>query len=67
LTWIIALSLLFLFSKYYEIILWGVMYDAIYGIPLNMFWGIPYIFSILSITLLSISFIFRKNLLVYET
>lgn len=67
LSWIIALSLIFIFPKYYEIIFWGIMYDALYGTPLQMFYNIPYIFTIIGIVLFIISIIFRKNLLAYET
>ncbi len=63
---IISIILVFIIPKYYEIILWGIMYDALYGIPLDMFWHIPYIFSIASILFLIASLFFRKHLIVYE-
>jgi hypothetical protein len=66
-TWIISLSLIFIFPKYYEIMFWSIMYDSIYGASLQMFYNTPFVFTILSIILLIVSIIFRKNLLAYET
>ena len=66
LTWCAAIILLFYFPIYYEIILWGVMYDALYGTALPEFWNIRYIFTIAGITLFLISFFLRKRLIVYD-
>jgi hypothetical protein len=54
--------LLFIFPNYYEILLWGVIYDALYGhASPRSIWGIAYIFSIGSIvTLFTLAF-FKKN------
>ncbi len=66
LTWCAAIALLFYFPVYYEIILWGVMYDALYGMALPEFWNVRYIFSIASIALFLLSFFLRKRLTVYD-
>ena len=66
LTWCAAIVLLFYFPIYYEIILWGVMYDALYGMALPEFWNVRYIFTIASIALFLISFFLRKRLTVYD-
>ena len=67
LTWALAIVFLFLFPMYYEIIAWGIIYDAIYGVPLPEFYGIPYVFTISSIVLFLIAFYMRKYLTVYES
>src|SRR3989344_977938 len=64
---ILALIFLFLFPLYYEIIFWGVLYDALYGVPLELFYNIPYTFSILAIFIFTITFFIKKKLIVYET
>jgi len=66
LTWVLAISLLFIFYDYYEIILWGIIYDAIYGLPLSQFYNMPYIFSISSIVLFTLAFFLRRNLIAYK-
>ncbi len=66
LTWALAILFLFLFPLYYEIIIWGIMYDAIYGLSLREFWGISSMFTALSLLLFIIAFSLRKYLLAYE-
>lgn len=66
LTWGMAIALLFYFPIYYEIIIFGIMYDALYGLPISEFWNIRYIFTISSIILFTISFYLRKILIVYN-
>lgn len=66
LTWCLSIVLLFYFPRYFEIILWGVIYDALYGIALPEFWNIRYIFTISSIILFVIAFFLRKRLTVYD-
>ena len=66
LTWCIAIALLFYFPVYYEIILWGIIYDAMYGTALPEFWNIRYIFTIASIVLFLIALFLRKRLVIYE-
>ncbi len=66
LTWIVAIALLFYFPIYYEIILWGVIYDALYGIALPEFWNIRFIFTIFSIILFILSIVLRKRLIIYD-
>lgn len=66
LTWSLIIVFLFYFRSYYEIILWGVTYDALYGLKLNIFWNIQYVFTISSIILLLIAFYLRKRLIAYD-
>jgi hypothetical protein len=65
-TWCLAIGLLFYFRNYYEIIIWGIIYDAIYGISLPEYGDIRYIFTISSIILYVLAIIFRKSLTVYD-
>ncbi len=64
-TWCMAIALLFCFSDYYEIIAWGIIYDALYGMSLLEFWNIRYIFTISGIILFVIAFFLKKKLIVY--
>lgn len=66
LTWACAILLLFVFPAYYEIILWGVIYDALYGLPIAQFADFRYMFSLASLILFVIAFYIRKLLLTYE-
>ncbi len=65
-TWLLAIILLFYIPNYYEIIAWGIVYDALYGAKLPMFYNIKYIFTIFSITIFLISFYLRKRLIIYD-
>lgn len=65
-TWILAIILLFLIQSYYEIILWGIIYDALYGMALPGFWNIKYIFTISSIVLFVVSVLIKKRLIAYR-
>jgi hypothetical protein len=65
-TWCLAIVLLFYFSSYYEIILWGIIYDALYGMALPEFWNIRYIFTISSIVLFIMAYFLRKKLIIYN-
>jgi len=66
LTWSFAIIFLFLFPSYYEIIIAGVAYDALYGLPLAQFHNFPYVFTVSSAFLFIIAFFLRKKLLVYN-
>lgn len=65
LTWTLAIIFLFLFSSYYEIIGAGIIYDALYGLPIPQFYNFPYIFTVASIALFLIAYALRKKLLAY--
>ncbi len=65
-TWIMAIIFLFFFRSYYEIILWGIMYDALYGLPLPMFYNTGHVFTIFSIIILLLVFYLRKRLIIYD-
>ena len=67
LTWILAIIFLFYFNFYIEIAICGVIYDSLYGIPLEEFWNMKYIFTLSSIVLFLISLIIKKRLIVYES
>ncbi len=66
LTWILAISFLLYFPSYYEIIVWGVVYDALYGLNVPELYNIRYIFSISSIILFVIAYFLRKYLIAYD-
>ena len=63
---ILAILLLFYFNNYYEIILWGIIYDSLYGISIPAFWNIDIIFTIMCILLFSISLFLKRYLIIYE-
>jgi hypothetical protein len=65
-TWSAAIIFLFIFPSYYEIIVWGVMYDALYGLPIAQFAGFRYVFTAASVILFTTAFFLRKLLLTYE-
>ncbi len=65
--WICAVVFLFLFPVYYEILLWGIVYDALYGLPLPQFWNFPYVFTTGTTILFLASIFVRKYLLAYES
>lgn len=64
--WILLIVLLFFIPLYLEIIFFGVLYDALYGISLLLFWNMDYIFSLLGIVLFSTSLFLKKRLSLYE-
>lgn len=66
LTWVLAIIFLFLFPTYYEILFWGIMYDALYGLSLAQFWGFAYVFTLSSAVLFLFSLFLRKSLLAYD-
>jgi hypothetical protein len=66
LTWSLAIVFLFVFPSYYEILFWGIAYDALYGLPIPQFNNFQYVFSCASIALFLISIYLRKLLLAYE-
>ena len=66
LIWCCAIALLFYFKSYYEIILWGVIYDALYGITSIDMWYSRYTFTIFSIILFVIVFFLKKHLIIYD-
>ena len=65
-TWALAIAFLFAFPMYYEIIIWGVIYDALYGLPLPQFQNFRYVFTLASIILFTIAVFLRKSLIAYE-
>jgi hypothetical protein len=65
-TWCAIIAFLFYFPLYYEIILWGVIYDALYGMALPEFWNIRYIFTISSVILFMFAYFLRKKLIIYD-
>lgn len=67
LTLLFVVLFTFFFPMYFEIIVAGILYDSLYGLHLNEFWNIRFIFTIASIILFTISVIIRKYLMTYET
>lgn len=65
-TWALIIIALFIFPLYYEIILWGVMYDALYGLPISQFYHFRYIFTVASFLFFLIALYLKKYLLAYE-
>lgn len=66
LTWVLAIAFLFIFPLYYEIIFAGIVYDAIYGLPLPQFYDFPYMFTVAGIILFILAFFLRKKLAAYD-
>lgn len=66
LTAALAIVFLFVFPSYYEILFWGVAYDALYGSALPQFWNFGYVWSAAAILLFLLSLYLRKLLLAYE-
>ncbi|MEK7095539.1 MAG: hypothetical protein AAB917_02660 [Patescibacteria group bacterium] len=64
--WIFAIIFLIIFKLYYEIIIWGVMYDSLYGAIVPLFWNINFTFTIIGFILFFGSFFLRKYILTYE-
>lgn len=67
LTLCLSILLLFYFKTYYEILLFGIIYDSIYGLSLPEFWNIRYIFTLTSVVLFIISLMIKKRLIIYES
>ena len=66
LTWGVALVFLFIFPDYYEILAYGIIYDALYGLPIPQFWNFGYVFTATSIALFLLSLMIRASLSAYE-
>lgn len=67
LTWVLAIVSLFIFTSYYEIIILGIAYDALYGLPIPQFYNFPYIFTLSSIILFLFAQFLRGKLIAYTT
>ncbi len=65
-TLILTIVFLFLFPVYYEILLWGIIYDALYGLPLARFGGFPYVFTVGAFVLFLATCMIRKILIIHE-
>ena len=59
--WLILPVLVFVFSPYYEIIFFGVLFDSLYGHKLS------FLFTLLGITLFLISIFLKDRLVSYES
>jgi|GEM_PF-444709 hypothetical protein len=69
---IAAIVFLFLYETYYEIILWGICCDALYGLPpslsprlFNLF-NMSYLATLISIALLFLGIFLKKRLTFYS-
>lgn len=63
---LVAFFFLILFPLYYEIILWGILYDSLYGIPVPLLGGFDQIFTVIAIILFVCSYTLRHYVLAYE-
>lgn len=63
----LSIVAVFLFINYYEMVLWGVMMDALYGLPIEQFDGYRYVFTTASVILFLAVFFVRKYFAIYET
>ena len=63
---LLAVVFLCTFPSYYEILVWGILSDALYGIRIAEFWGLSCFFSIVSIALFVCSLVLRNILIAHE-
>ncbi len=66
LTIMLAIAFLFIIPTYYEILFFGSMYDALYGLSLAQFGGFSYIFTIAAFVLFLMTLFVKKILSAYE-
>ncbi len=64
--WISVIAFLFYFPTYYEILVWGLVYDSVYGISSAGFGYFPYVCTAVSSILFLCAYILKKHLSVYE-
>lgn len=65
--WILAIIFLFIFPVYFEILVAGILYDALYGVILPELFHMRCMFTILSFMLFFASVFLKKRLIVYES
>jgi len=62
---IFALALSFYFQNYYEIIVAGILLDAFYGTPQNMFFDTALFFTFFSVIIFFVVEILKKKIIYY--
>ncbi len=67
LAWIFFIVLLFIFPVYFEILIWGVVYDSLYGAALPELYHIRLMFTVLSFVLFFFSLFLKKRLIAYDS
>ena len=67
LAWIIAIILLFIFPVYFEILVAGILYDALYGVALPEIFHMRCMFTIISFILFFTSLFLKKRLIAYDS
>lgn len=65
LTWTLAIVFLFIFSSYYEIIITGILYDALYGAALPQFYNFSYVFTVSAFVLFLLAVYLRQKMILY--
>ena len=68
--WWISLALgilLIAVCKSYEVLVWGLFFDALYGTPLDSLFGIEYVASVLFLFLFLVSFLVKKRVIFYKS
>jgi hypothetical protein len=73
--WIVVIAaviFIFVYDAYYEIIIWGICYDALYGLPhdlsLKLFhlFNMSYFATLIAIVLFFLGIFFKKRLTFYS-
>jgi len=64
-TAIVAIGFLFKFRAY-EIILWGIFADVLYGASVPSFYNIEFLFTIGAIVFFILSYFLKKKLMFYD-
>ncbi|NQV88420.1 MAG: hypothetical protein HQ402_02615 [Parcubacteria group bacterium] len=63
---IVALALVFYFNSYYEILIAGFIIDSVYGVSLDMFFGLNFAFTLYSAIIFLTSLYLKKKLKFYQ-
>ncbi len=64
-TIIFAIGFLFMFNAY-EIMLWGILADLLYGAPVESFYKIQFLFTIGFMLFFVASYFLKKKLMFYD-
>ena len=64
--WILAIAALFFFPIYFEILVAGILYDALYGIALPELFHMRCMFTLIAFILFFASLFLKKRLIAYD-
>jgi len=64
-SFIAGLTLLAL-HKAYEVVVWGLLFDALYGTPLEAFHNIQYLGTLVFFALFLLSIVVKKKIIFYQ-